>query len=86
MQAISHAESESLAEASARVFSRKGLEIVFESVGADATITAAIETGQKGGTLIVVGVFSERPRVDMGLVQDRELNVQVSTPLEELTE
>jgi L-iditol 2-dehydrogenase len=36
---------------------------------------AAIETIAKGGTIIVVGVFGEKPRLDMGLVQDRELNL-----------
>ena len=38
-------------------------------------MTAAVETIQKGGTLVVVGVFGEKPRMDMGLVQDRELNL-----------
>jgi threonine dehydrogenase-like Zn-dependent dehydrogenase len=41
----------------------------------EATITAAIETIQKGGTLVVVGVFGDKPRVNLGLVQDRELNI-----------
>ena len=29
----------------------------------------------KGGTIVVVGVYGDRPRVDMGFVQDRELNL-----------
>ena len=45
-------------------------------MGVEPTITAAIETIEKGGTLVVVGVFGEKPRIDMGLVQDRELNIR----------
>ena len=38
-------------------------------------MTAAIAGIQKGGTIVVVGVLGEKPRVDLGLVQDRELNL-----------
>lgn len=73
---ISNAQDETLKEASRRVFDEKGFEIAFECVGVEATMTAAIETIEKGGTIIVVGVFGEKPRVDLGLVQDRELNLR----------
>jgi L-iditol 2-dehydrogenase len=62
-----------LNQASARVFGGEGFDLAFECVGVEATITSAIEAIQKGGTLVVVGVFAEKPRVDIGLVQDREL-------------
>jgi threonine dehydrogenase-like Zn-dependent dehydrogenase len=47
----------------------------FECVGIEATMTDAIENIAKGGTIVVVGVFGEKPRVDMGLVQNNELNL-----------
>lgn len=75
LEATSNAAEETLAEASQRVFGRDGFDIVLECVGIEDTMTAAIENIQKGGTIIVVGVFGEKPRVDMGLVQDRELNI-----------
>jgi threonine dehydrogenase-like Zn-dependent dehydrogenase len=31
---------------------------------------------RKGGAVIVVGVFGSRPEIDLGLVQDRELEVR----------
>ena len=31
---------------------------------------------QKGGTLIIVGVFGDKPRLDLATVQDRELNLR----------
>ena len=35
----------------------------------------AIENIEKGGTVVVVGVFAERRLVDLGLMQDRELKL-----------
>ncbi len=72
---VSNAQDESLARASTRVFGENGFEIAFECVGAEATISQAVEGIAKGGSIVVVGVFGERPRVDMGLVQDRELHL-----------
>jgi L-iditol 2-dehydrogenase len=75
LTAASNAGKESLHEASERVFGSAGFRTVFECVGIEDTMTAAIEDIQKGGTIIVVGVFGDKPRVDLGLVQDRELNI-----------
>jgi L-iditol 2-dehydrogenase len=72
---VSNPSRESLKEASRRVFGPDGFDVVFECVGVEPTITAGIEAIEKGGTLVVVGVFGEKPHVDMGLVQDRELNI-----------
>ena len=55
---------------------RHGFDVAFECVGVEPTITAAVANIQKGGTIVVVGVFGEKPRVDLGLVQDRELNLR----------
>lgn len=76
LENTSNAGEESLADAAQRVFGSDGFEVVLECVGVEDTMTAAIENIQKGGTIIVVGVFGEKPRVDMGLVQDRELNLR----------
>ena len=73
---VSNAQKESLKEASKRVFGKAGFDIAFECVGIEATMTAAIEAIEKGGIIIVVGVFGDKPRVDLGLVQDRELNLR----------
>jgi 2-desacetyl-2-hydroxyethyl bacteriochlorophyllide A dehydrogenase len=56
-------------------FGDSGYSIAFECVGIEATMLETIETIGKGGSIVVVGVFSERPRVDLGLVQDRELKL-----------
>jgi threonine dehydrogenase-like Zn-dependent dehydrogenase len=40
--------------------------------GAEQTANQAIRLARKGSVIVVVGVFGETPRVDLGLVQDRE--------------
>lgn len=76
LTSISNATEESLEEASEQSFGLEGFDMAFECVGVEDTMTAAVENIQKGGTIIVVGVFGEKPRLDLGLVQDRELNLR----------
>src|SRR5688500_11336470 len=64
LTATSNPNEEDLASASRRVFGDLGFDLAFECVGVEATLTAATENLAKGGTLIVVGVFGEKPRID----------------------
>ena len=66
---------EELGAAARRAFGGRGFDLAFECVGVEATLTAAVENIGKGGTLVVVGVFGDKPRLDLGLVQDRELHI-----------
>jgi len=72
----SNASEEPLAEAAEKAFGADGFEVAFECAGVEATIGAAVSGIRKGGTIIVVAVFGEKPRVDLGLVQDRELTLR----------
>jgi L-iditol 2-dehydrogenase len=72
---ISNPAKESLQTACKRIFGDEGFGIAFECVGIDATMTDAIENIQKGGTIVVVGVFADKAKIDLGLVQDRELKL-----------
>lgn len=73
---VSNPKEETFAEAAKRAFGDAGFDLALECVGVEETMTDAIENIAKGGTIIVVGVFGEKPRVDLGLVQDRELNLK----------
>jgi len=68
----SNASTESLADAAKRVFGNEGFDIAFEAAGVEATLDAAIQNINKGGTIVAVGVFEEKPRVDMSVAGDRE--------------
>jgi L-iditol 2-dehydrogenase len=50
-------------------------DLILECVGVEETIDQAIRYARKGSTIVVVGVFGEKARTDLGLVQDRELNL-----------
>ncbi len=50
-------------------------DLILECVGVQDTITQAVANARKGSTIIVVGVFGQKPVVDLGLVQDRELSL-----------
>ena len=76
LAATSNAQEEDLPQAVERVFGKDGFDVAFECVGVEPTITAAIANIQKGGTLIIVGVFGDKPRIDLSTVQDRELNLR----------
>jgi L-iditol 2-dehydrogenase len=66
---------EDLAEAVQRVFGSDGADAILECVGAQETIEQAISVSRKGGAIVVVGVFGQKPVVDVGLIQDKELSV-----------
>ncbi len=72
---VSNASKESLADAAKRVFGAEGFDAAFEAVGVEKTMAEAIRNIQKGGTLVVLGVFGEPPRIDMSTAGDHELRL-----------
>ena len=67
--------TEKLGDAILRNFGPGKADLILECVGVEATMTDAILNARKGTTIVVVGVFGKKPQVDLGLVQDRELNL-----------
>ena len=56
-------------------FAPDGADAILECVGIEQTVGQAISLARKGSDIVIVGVFGERPRVDIGLVQDKELRL-----------
>ena len=75
LENTSNATNESMSDAQLRVFGNDGYSVAFEAVGIESTLADGIHTIEKGGTLIIVGVFGEKPKIDMAVVGDRELNL-----------
>lgn len=48
---------------------------IIECVGSEETANLAIHLSRKGSSIVIVGVFGSIPRVELGLVQDRELKL-----------
>jgi len=64
-----------LSESVRRRFGEGKADLILECVGAQKTIEQAVAVARKGTDIIVVGVFGDKPVVDMGTVQDRELRL-----------
>jgi len=75
IDATSNAAAESLAEAGRAAFGDAGFGLAFDCAGVEATITAAVEAINKGGTIVVVAVFEDKPPVDLAVLGDRELTM-----------
>ncbi len=66
---------ESLEERLDSAFGPDRADAILECVGVQETIAQAVALARKGSDIIVVGVFAEKPSVDIGLVQDKELRL-----------
>lgn len=66
---------EPLAAAAGRVFGQAGFSLGIEAAGVEASLSSLIDAIGKGGTVLSVGVFEEKPRVDMSVVCEHELSV-----------
>ncbi len=64
-----------LEDVARETFGAAGFDVAFEAVGAESALDAAVQSIEKGGDIVVLGVFGERPRVDMSIVGDRELRL-----------
>jgi L-iditol 2-dehydrogenase len=72
---VTNPQQEDISQAILNTFGPDKADLILECVGAQDTITQAVENARKGSTIIVVGVFGKKPIVDLGLVQDRELSL-----------
>ena len=66
---------ESFEDAVNRVFGDEGFQTGFEAVGVQATIDGLIANIEKGGEIIIAGVFEENPTINMGFVGEHELSL-----------
>jgi 2-desacetyl-2-hydroxyethyl bacteriochlorophyllide A dehydrogenase len=66
---------EPFAEAVKRVFGPEGFQVGFEAVGAQPALTEMIAGIEKGGTVVIIGVYVNNPVVNMGFLGEHELDV-----------
>jgi L-iditol 2-dehydrogenase len=50
-------------------------DVIIECVGSEGSLSAALDAAAKGIRLVAVGVYPDRPRVDMARVVDWELDL-----------
>jgi L-iditol 2-dehydrogenase len=66
---------QNLSEEIVKAFGPDKADLIIECVGINQTIDDAIVNARKGSDIIVVGVFDDKPVVDLGLVQTNELRL-----------
>jgi L-iditol 2-dehydrogenase/threonine 3-dehydrogenase len=57
------------------VFGDEGFQVGFEAAGALSTITDLVQYIEKGGDIIILGVYEENPTINMGFVGEHELKL-----------
>ena len=67
--------TQDLEKAIKELWGEDGADAIIECVGLQSAIDQAINIARKGSDIIVAGVFGDMATVNMGLVQDKELNL-----------
>ena len=75
IDAVCNVRTENLREKCKAFFGDEGFDVAFEAVGHERSLDDAIQNIQKGGDIVVLGVFAGRPAVDMSTVGDREISL-----------
>ncbi len=64
---------QSLKEATTAAFGDGGFDLAFEAAGVEASLGSAVKAIEKGGLILIVGVYGKPPVVDMGVVGEHEI-------------
>ncbi len=64
-----------LGTAVVQAFGPDKADLIMECVGGQRTVESAVAVARKGSDIVIVGVYGDKPTVDMGVVQDRELRL-----------
>jgi 2-desacetyl-2-hydroxyethyl bacteriochlorophyllide A dehydrogenase len=75
IDAACNVSREPLAERAQAVFGSDGFNVAFECAGVESSLDDAVQSIQKGGLIVAVAVYGGRPRVDMAVLNDRELTI-----------
>lgn len=71
----SNASEEDFSKAISRVFGDEGYQIALEATGSESALTSAVDNIEKGGRVVILGVFGQPPRIDMAKVCEHEISV-----------
>lgn len=78
IDAVCNVKNKSLADAVVEEFGPDGFEVGVEVAGVEASLSSLVSGIGKGGTVLIVGVYGELPKVDMSVVCEHELTMKGS--------
>ncbi|GAB3018445.1 zinc-binding alcohol dehydrogenase family protein [Niabella terrae] len=73
-----HLDEEDFDAGIQRILGDSGFEVGIEAVGAEPALHNLVGQLQKGGELLIVGVYEALPRINMGFVGEHELTIKGS--------
>lgn len=65
--------NQSLDDVATEVFGADGFDLAFEAAGVQASLASAVKAIEKGGMILIVGVYGKPPVVDMAVVGEHEI-------------
>lgn len=68
-------KEEQLEDCLEKVFGDAGFDVGFECAGVEIALDNLIQNVNKGGDVVAVAVYGDRPRVDVSILGDRELKL-----------
>jgi len=66
-------QRQSLEDATDAAFGDGGFDLAFEAAGVESSLGSAVKAIEKGGMILVVGVYGKPPVVDMAVVGEHEI-------------
>lgn len=78
IDAVCNVKTKSLADAVEKEFGADGFEVGVEVAGVESSLSSLVSGVGKGGTVLIVGVYGELPKVDMSVVCEHELTMKGS--------
>lgn len=73
IDATCNVREEKLDAAARRLLGDSAFDVAFEAAGSEMALDDAVQNVRKGGKIVAVGVFDQKPRVDISILGDREL-------------
>lgn len=75
---VANVKGVSLAAAAAAAFGDAGFDLALEAAGAEASLAGLVHAIEKGGAILIVGVYGKPPTVDMAVVGEHEIELRGS--------
>jgi 2-desacetyl-2-hydroxyethyl bacteriochlorophyllide A dehydrogenase len=72
LERVHDARTGPLGDAVETAFGGEGFSLAFECAGVEATINSALESIEKGGTIVQVALFGQRPTAHLALLAEHE--------------
>jgi len=75
IEGILNVNTTPFAEGAGKFFGKDGFQVGFEAAGVEASLHALMANVEKGGDIVILGVYAKDPTINMYFLGEHELNV-----------